>query len=192
MPIPVRISPFLCRGCPRQIYAVLASLSEGCTPDRGRLHTCYSPVRHSPAERASSFPAAVRLACVKPAASVHPEPGSNSPLLVIYIYIYLQSFVSPGLPCLGWNCSTETPDSPCSLVSAFLCLNEAYAACLVASCHCSLSLRNRLHCAGLSLLCPRRFPIAVAKLLPFSPLCKFFRNIFAIPPIFTPQLAVDV
>ena len=89
MPIPVRISPFLCRGCPRQIYAVLASLSEGCTPDRGRLHTCYSPVRHSPAERASSFPAAVRLACVKPAASVHPEPGSNSPLLVIYLYIYI-------------------------------------------------------------------------------------------------------
>ena len=24
----------------------------------------------------------VRLACIKPAASVHPEPGSNSPLLM--------------------------------------------------------------------------------------------------------------
>ena len=28
----------------------------------------------------SSFHAAPRLACVKPVASVHPEPGSNSPL----------------------------------------------------------------------------------------------------------------
>ncbi|MFR8161725.1 MAG: hypothetical protein ACLVBA_02990, partial [Alistipes finegoldii] len=28
--------------------------------------------------------AAPRLACVKPAASVHPEPGSNSPLYKIY------------------------------------------------------------------------------------------------------------
>ena len=48
----------------------------------GRLHTCYSPVRQSPAESASTLPDALRLACVKPAASVHPEPGSNSPLLV--------------------------------------------------------------------------------------------------------------
>ena len=29
--------------------------------------------------------AAVRLACIKPAASVHPEPGSNSPCFVSYI-----------------------------------------------------------------------------------------------------------
>ena len=60
----------------------------------GRLHTCYSPVRQSPAECASTLPAALRLACVKPAASVHPEPGSNSPLLVIYLYIYLRIYLS--------------------------------------------------------------------------------------------------
>ena len=29
-------------------------------------------------------PAAPRLACVKPAASVHPEPGSNSPLYNLF------------------------------------------------------------------------------------------------------------
>src|SRR6185312_10926158 len=39
-----------------------------------------SPVRHSPPIRASSYCAAVRLACVRPAASVHSEPGSNSSL----------------------------------------------------------------------------------------------------------------
>ena len=87
MPILVRPKPFLPRRCLRGIYAGLARLSAGCPPDKGRLHTCYSPVRHSPAGGASSSPAAVRLACVKPAASVHPEPGSNSPLLVIYCYI---------------------------------------------------------------------------------------------------------
>ena len=30
------------------------------------------------------IPAAPRLACVKPVASVHPEPGSNSPLLLYF------------------------------------------------------------------------------------------------------------
>ncbi len=49
MPIPVRIAPFLPRGCPLRMYAGLAHLSVGCPPDRGRFHTCYSPVRRSPA-----------------------------------------------------------------------------------------------------------------------------------------------
>ena len=78
------------------IYAGLASLSEGCPPDRGRLHTCYSPVRRSPARKASFPPAAPRLACVKPAASVHPEPGSNSPLSVsCFLFFFKILFGSP-------------------------------------------------------------------------------------------------
>ena len=64
-------------------YAGLVGISPGYTPPQGRLHTCYSPVRRSPAEQASLLPAAPRLACVKPVASVHPEPGSNSSLLLI-------------------------------------------------------------------------------------------------------------
>ena len=95
MPIPVRPKPFLSPGCPGDIYAGLALLSQGCTPDGGRLHTCYSPVRHSPAGGASSSPAAVRLACVKPGARVHPEPGSNSPLLVIYLSYISSKCCSP-------------------------------------------------------------------------------------------------
>lgn len=61
------------------------------------MHTCYAPVRHSPPSIATC--AAVRLACIKPAASVHPEPGSNSPLFrkfntVNLVQIYLtHSFV---------------------------------------------------------------------------------------------------
>ena len=59
----------------------------------GRLHTRYSPVRRSSA-RASS-PVTPRLACVKPAASVHPEPGSNSSLYIIFlIFLRLTSLAN--------------------------------------------------------------------------------------------------
>ena len=46
----------------------------------GRLLTCYAPLRRSPSIYIAVHNAAPRLACVKPAASVHPEPGSNSSL----------------------------------------------------------------------------------------------------------------
>ena len=32
-------------------------------------------------------PVTVRLACIKPAASVHPEPGSNSPYYVLFVVV---------------------------------------------------------------------------------------------------------
>ena len=60
----------------------------------GRLHTCYSPVRQSPAGSASAPPAALRLACVKPAASVHPEPGSNSPLFISFDLLFSLSVLA--------------------------------------------------------------------------------------------------
>ncbi len=61
----------------------LIQVSPGYTPVVGRLYTRYAPVRRSPP--GTSTRAAPRLACVRPAASVHPEPGSNSSssLLVI-------------------------------------------------------------------------------------------------------------
>ena len=51
-------------------------------------------------------PAAPRLACVKPAASVHPEPGSNSPLFMLLLFFSQKSttrrsslrFVVPARP----------------------------------------------------------------------------------------------
>ena len=51
----------------------------------GKLHTCYAPVRRSPSIKASFDNAAPRLACVKPIASVHPEPGSNSSLYILFL-----------------------------------------------------------------------------------------------------------
>ena len=59
-------------------YSVLAPVSRGYPKAKGRLLTCYSPVRRSSTPKGLS----ARLACVKHAASVRPEPGSNSPLSV--------------------------------------------------------------------------------------------------------------
>ena len=56
-------------------YGVLASLSIGYSPFKGRLFTCYSLVCRS-ADLATSL---ARLACVMHSASVNSEPGSNSP-----------------------------------------------------------------------------------------------------------------
>ena len=68
---------------------MLIQISLGYPSVKGRLHTRYAPVRHSSSE--ASFHVTVRLACVKPAASVHPEPGSNSSLLNLKYYLKQQS-----------------------------------------------------------------------------------------------------
>ena len=59
-------------------YAVLAVVSNCCPPHKGRLLTRYSPVRHWSDPKVVT----VRLECVMHAASVHPEPGSNSQTIV--------------------------------------------------------------------------------------------------------------
>ena len=68
-------------------YPVLAQVSLSYPDLEGRLVTCYSPVRHFITK--PKFGLIVRLACVKHAASVHPEPGSNSPFkkqVITYLY----------------------------------------------------------------------------------------------------------
>src|SRR5206468_5442011 len=52
-------------------------VSRGYSPLEGRLVTCYSPVRHCTHGLLHFL---VRLACVRHAASVDSEPGSNSRL----------------------------------------------------------------------------------------------------------------
>src|SRR5690606_25841615 len=59
----------------RRSYAVLVPVSRGYPPQRGRFRC----IPHPTAARRQGCPrAAARLACVRPAASVHSEPGSNS------------------------------------------------------------------------------------------------------------------
>ena len=64
----------------RKCYAVLAKVSLSYSPLGGRSFTCYSPVRHCTQARK---PFLVRLACVRHAASVDSEPGSNSHLILV-------------------------------------------------------------------------------------------------------------
>ena len=65
--------------CRPESYPVLIPVSRSYPRAKGRLLTCYSPVRRSSTPKGLS----ARLACVKHAASVRPEPGSNSPLMSI-------------------------------------------------------------------------------------------------------------
>src|SRR5205807_9332646 len=92
-------------------YAVLASLSERYPPLEGRSPTRYSPVCHS------TYPLRdfrVRLACVRHAASVDSEPGSNS-------HVKFAGFVpEPDLrrtPCTKRNCLTRGPIGFCVVQS---------------------------------------------------------------------------
>ena len=51
MPILHRITPFSQERCLPRVYAVLDGVSADYPPVEGRLHTCYSPVRRSPADK---------------------------------------------------------------------------------------------------------------------------------------------
>ena len=83
----------------------------GISRDFSRLFPCGGQVAYVLLTRApvaggvqqADRPAAPRLACVKPVASVHPEPGSNSSLLISYFYFFL--FIRP------WPNSSLTHDA---------------------------------------------------------------------------------
>ena len=75
-PIPYRKS-FPRRTCIQLEHPALPPVSRSYSGVWGRSVTHYSPVRHSHPGASSWDP--VRLACVKHAASVHPEPESNPP-----------------------------------------------------------------------------------------------------------------
>ena len=78
------------------IHGGLIHVSMGYTPVKDRFHTRYSPVRRSPSAYCYAMlpldllrHAAPRLACVKPVASVHPEPGSNSSWYEFHLFFFL-------------------------------------------------------------------------------------------------------
>ena len=70
-------------------YPVLSIVSNGYPRPYGRLPTCYSPVRHGIPKYT------IRLACIRHAASVNPEPGSNSPknLFFVLFELFAHSFL---------------------------------------------------------------------------------------------------
>src|SRR5262245_33987045 len=81
-------------------HAVLALLSEGYPPLEGRSPTRYSPVCHS-TDPLRDF--RVRLACVRHAASVDSEPGSNSHV----------KFAGPAFPTARMRARQVLPERNC-------------------------------------------------------------------------------
>ena len=152
-------------------YEVLVRISPGYPSVTGRLHTRYSPVRRSPSVSASWHHVAPRLACVRPVASVHPEPGSNSSLYDFFLLFYTTCWLV-----------TETFTR---LVLLFL----------------SIVISSRIACFSLSktdckskdfiLILQKKIPLfsitaplsrkACAKVRPFPFTSKFFSTFFYIP-----------
>ena len=136
----------------------------------GRLHTCYSPVRRSPAVKASFNPDAPRLACVRPVASVHPEPGSNSPLLYFNFLVFSFLFGSVQLSFIR----SFSPGT------SFFCLTSFHSSFSLVSLVLTVYLyRNYFNVRFISmpssLNTHLRFPSkASAKLIPFFKLPKYF------------------
>ena len=134
------------------------------------MHTCYSPVRQSPAESASTLPVALRLACVKPAASVHPEPGSNSPLLVSCFQNSSNcSFTGPGSLFIA---GILTGLFYLSLYSS----NNFRCFVLMASCQCSPAVPGtfcHLLCLAASVV---SFPKRECKITAFSDIVQIFSS----------------
>ena len=81
--LPKRINPLI-----RRPYAALATLSGSYSSLWGRFPRVTQP---SAARRQSEDRAAARLACIRHAASIHPEPGSNSPLKNVFENILLKN-----------------------------------------------------------------------------------------------------
>jgi hypothetical protein len=104
---------FHLKALPSRPHAVLPRVSTGYPPSRGRSPTCYSPVRHSRHHIATVL--AVRLACLKRAASVRSEPGSNSRLkLVAWAKKNALRLESESQPAQANYCRSIYSDHSCS------------------------------------------------------------------------------
>ena len=88
MPIRLRVAPFDQKGCPKWSACGISPDFSGLSRRDGQV--AYVLLTRAPVAGGGwlpGLPAAPRLACVKPVASVHPEPGSNSPLFVIFLLL---------------------------------------------------------------------------------------------------------
>ena len=128
-------------------YAVLAEISLYCPPLEGRLLTCYSPVRHY-SITVLQIPInlhhlrchwTVRLACLKRAASVHPEPGSNS-----HIKIW-------------WACSSNLLFNVITVLFSYVRTIELCLLCLIIKVLIVASLSDVSYNTSFSLICQHFF-----------------------------------
>ena len=94
--IPCRLSPFPARPCGRSGLCGISSRFRLLSPGRGQI--THALLTRPPLSRAVFLPGgipsacSVRLACVRHAASVHPEPGSNSHIKGLKVFSRLHRF----------------------------------------------------------------------------------------------------
>ena len=99
--------PLTSPGCPENVLCRIRR-------DFSRLSVCLGQVPYVLLTRApvagrrwqATSPAAPRLACVKPVASVHPEPGSNSSLLLSLFFLCrlkIRKSLSDHSPTFPWR-----------------------------------------------------------------------------------------
>ena len=138
------------------------------------MHTCYSPVRHSPAGRSKLLPPLPSDLHVLSLQLAFILSQDQTLRCLIYCYIFLLCC------CRSVDVSllrmlTETI---CFLVSCVKASCETSAACPVAECHCSFAIGT----LPVSFLTSGRFPIADAKLVQKSGVVK---HLVQSPYIFT-------
>ena len=81
MPVPDRLSALPGGGCPPPGLWGIIRRFHRLSPCRGLV--AYALRTRAPLSRPIAGTLTVRLACIRPAASVHPEPGSNSSLYIV-------------------------------------------------------------------------------------------------------------
>ena len=128
-------------GCPKAAPCGIRPGFPGLSRWSGQV--AYALLTRAPVagrRKQASAPVAPRLACVRPVASVHPEPGSNSPLLVCLFCLFLCLFDSPGGYALIY-CVWVSIDR--RLLSLVL-LPSVYCNC----CQCPSALRPGCRCSA--------------------------------------------
>ena len=123
------------------------------------MHTRYAPVRHSQSPEGDFT---VRLACIRPAASVHPEPGSNSSL---YYCLFFCSTLNLGFRLDALLCSLlKVPSTDGASPRRRSCAG--------------LRLSKNFQLPAPPFLAPRSFRKRVQKYNLFPYAQHFFENIF--------------
>ena len=108
MPVPLRPKSFNEPGCPGTSAWGITRRFHRLSPGKGLV--AYALRTRAPlSESRRTLP--VRLACIRPAASVHPEPGSNSSLYYCCTFLF---------SCLGFRCCFQV------YLACFLCWLQTF------------------------------------------------------------------
>ena len=94
--------------CRLRPHPVLIQVSLGYPKLQGRFLTCYAPVRRSLSSRIATRFNTARLACLNHVASVHSEPGSNSPKIFLFQKDIRKSVRDPDDPNFWFSPAVNT------------------------------------------------------------------------------------